>query len=78
MIEHVDTSVKDLIRDGVVLHETLAVLNSWLRVNRKCIVGYYPPHWCSVMAISENKTTKKLFSHVSLAACIEFALKYEG
>lgn len=72
--QEVTVDLTRMITDGVRLHEVLSVLNTWLKTNRGCIVGYHPPYYCKVMAYSDGRTTKSLFSHVSLATCIEFAL----
>lgn len=71
------SNLNELITDGVRLREILSVLNAYLKDKHGCVVGNRHGYSCAVMDMRHASRGTILFKHVSLATCIEFALKQE-
>lgn len=73
-IEYQDTSIRDLITDGVRLRELIPVLNKYLKEHHGCVLMDGVSHGWMVIAPKKPIRQNRLFQHVSLATCLEFAL----
>lgn len=67
-------AIAQQIENGVALREVMYILNTHLMQTKGITIFQSNNIRNGVMLM---KSRKHLFRHVSLAACVEFALKYE-
>lgn len=76
--EEITTTVREMLEDGAMLDQVMTVLRDYLIRTKSIslIKNNRDAQWLVVGDVRSGRINK-LFSHVSLAVCVEFMLKYE-